>query len=87
MDVIGEEGLLLCSSGEGLEPVLGTVLKKMRGKLEGKKKKARRKKEIGGKQYCLEAKNIKYWEDGVHLLCFFLRREKVKYGTEALRPC
>lgn len=56
MDVIGEEGLLLCSSGEGLEPVLGTVLKKMRGKLEGKKKKARRKKEIGGKQYCLEAK-------------------------------
>lgn len=52
-----------------------------------KKKKARRKKEIGGKQYCLEATNTKYWEDGVHLICFFLRREKVKYGTETLRPC
>lgn len=67
MDVIGEEGLLLCSSGEGLEPVLGTVLKKMRGKLEGKKKKARRKKEIGGKQYIhLSCPNLYKWYEQNH---------------------
>lgn len=68
-----------------MEPVLGSALQKITGKLE-KIKKARRKKEIGGKQYCLEAKNMKYWEDGVHLFHFFGRRGKVKYGTEASRP-
>lgn len=65
--------MLFCSSGERLEPVLGYLLKKITGNFE-KIKKARRKKEIGGKQYCLEAKNKKYWEDGVHLLHFFGRR-------------
>lgn len=44
MDVIGEEGLLLCSSGGGLEPVLGAVLKKITGKLEEKKRR------LGGKK-------------------------------------
>jgi len=43
MEAVGK-GLLFCSSGGGLEPVLGTVLKKTTGKLE--KKQTRRKKEV-----------------------------------------
>lgn len=75
MDAVGT-GLLFCSSGGGLEPFLGTVLKKTTGKLGKKKKKrkARRKKEV--QTLRLRGKNMKYWEDGVHLFCFFLEERR-----------
>lgn len=66
-----EEGLLFGFSGERLEPVLGTVLRKMTGKL------AKKKRRLRGNQYCLDAKNIKYCEDGVHLLFFFVDERRL----------
>lgn len=60
MDAIGK-GLLFCYSGGGLEPGLGTVLKKMTGK-----KRQGGKNEIQRKTVRFKGENIKYWEDGVH---------------------
>lgn len=73
MDAIGK-GLLFCYSGGGLEPGLGTVLKKMTGK-----KRQGGKNEIQRKTVRFKGENIKYWMECI----FFLRKEKVKYSTEA----